>query len=161
MLLENSHSWGSGEPVHLHEAIGLLKKTADADATTASLEILLVEDDDADAYLIETALSKIPEVKAVVRARDGVEALTIVDGRKHQIHMAIVDLRMPRKDGFELLAELDARILADFPSVVLSSSRAQLDVYRAGKKGAWKYLTKQSSVARMTRSLKRVIRAVS
>ncbi|KAG5717369.1 hypothetical protein E4T56_gene17114, partial [Termitomyces sp. T112] len=43
---------------------------------------------------------------------------------------------MPRKNGFALLAELKARIMVDFPSVVLTSSHAEMDVFRAGKNGA-------------------------
>ncbi|MEO8724104.1 MAG: response regulator [Sphingobium sp.] len=133
---------------------------AAAHARRAYISVLLIEDDDADAYLIEHALHTLPHIREVFRARDGVEALDMIDRQKLRPDLALVDLRMPRKDGMSVLAELDARILANFPAVVLTSSRSPVDVYRAGKRGAWKYLTKQNTIPRMARSLKRIIAAL-
>jgi len=124
------------------------------------IDILLVEDDDADAYIILEALKNIPKVNSVIRAYDGVEALEIVDGRNFTPNLALVDLSMPRKNGFALLAELKARILVDFPAVVLTSSHAEMDVFRAGKNGAWKYITKKDKVHMMTQSLRRIIKKI-
>lgn len=131
-----------------------------SDKDEARVDILLVEDDDADAYIILEALKNIPKVKSVVRAIDGVEALEIVDARNFVPHLALVDLSMPRKNGFALLAELKARIQVDFPSVVLTSSHAEMDVFRAGKNGAWKYITKKDKVNMMTQSLRRIVKKI-
>lgn len=124
------------------------------------VDILLVEDDDADAYIILEALKNIPKVDSVVRAKDGVEALEIVDGRNFTPHLALVDLSMPRMNGFALLADLKARVQVEFPSVVLTSSHAEMDVFRAGKNGAWKYITKKDKVHMMTQSLRRIIKKI-
>jgi len=124
-----------------------------------SLNILLVEDDDADAYLIERALSSNPRVGAIVRARDGVEALELVDARRMKPDLAIVDLHMPRKDGFALLAELRARVTVEFPSVVLTSSRSGADALRSRKRGCVEYVTKPNGMAKMTIALDRIIAA--
>lgn len=124
-----------------------------------SLNILLVEDDDADAYLIERALSSNPRVGAIVRARDGIEALELVDARRMKPDLAIVDLHMPRKDGFALLSELRARVTADFPSVVLTSSRSGADALRSRKRGCVEYVTKPVGIAKMTIELNRIIAA--
>lgn len=124
------------------------------------VNILLVEDNDADAYLIECALSGNSRVDGIVRARDGVEALELVDARRLRPNLAIVDLHMPRKDGFALLTELRARVTVDFPSVVLTSSRSGADALRSKKRGCTLFLTKPSSMEKMTRALNRVVAMV-
>jgi DNA-binding NtrC family response regulator len=62
-------------------------------------------------------------------------------------------------NGFALLADMKARMLVDFPAVVLTSSKAEMDV-PAGKNGAWKYITKKEKVNMMTQSLRRIIKKI-
>ena len=85
--------------------------------------MLLVEDDDADAYLIRRALAKNPRIGEVVLAHDGVAALELINKGAVSPDLAIVDLHMPRKDGFALLRDFAAMEGVKFPSVVLTSSR--------------------------------------
>jgi CheY-like chemotaxis protein len=141
----------------------LTNKSLDSDNSVdaaVGINVLLVEDDDADAYIILSALKNVPGIGEVKRARDGIEALEIIDSYQYWPDLALVDLSMPRKDGIALLAELKARVVADFPAVALTSSRAEKDVYRASKNGAWKYLTKKDRIPQMTQSLKRVVRQI-
>lgn len=119
--------------------------------------ILVVEDDAGDAYLIKSALAKNPRVAEVVVARDGVEALQLIDLRATQLDLAIVDLHMPRKDGFALLREFACRDTVKFPSVVLTSSRGGADALRAKKRGAMAYLAKPNTAAELTTALDKVI----
>lgn len=125
-----------------------------------SVDILLVEDDDADAYIIMEALKNIPQVNNVMRAYDGIDALEIVDENKFSPHLALVDLSMPRKNGITLLADLKQRPDVEFPAVVLTSSHAEMDVFRAGRNGAWKYITKKDKVNTMTQSLRRIVKKI-
>lgn len=143
----------AGSAARTHAPVGITCAVPAA----RSLNILLVEDDDADAYLIELALSANPRVAAIVRARDGVEALELVDARQMRPDLAIVDLHMPRKDGFVLLNELKARVTVEFPSVVLSSSNLREDALRSKRRGATRFMTKPSSVKRLTSVLNRVV----
>ncbi len=113
------------------------------------LRVLLVEDDDADVYLIRRALAEIPRVGEVRVARDGVEALTLIESWSSGPDLAIVDLKMPRKDGFSLLRDFAVKKYPVFPSVVLTSSKAGADVYRAKKRGAAEFLTKPSSAEKL------------
>lgn len=122
-------------------------------ADGGKFKILLVEDDDADAYLVERALSEIPGPKEIIRATDGAEALQIVDRRIFKPDLAIVDLRMPRKDGFSLLVELRARVTVEFPAIALTSSKSTADALRCHKRGAVKVLTKPNSLAKLTKLL--------
>jgi CheY-like chemotaxis protein len=123
----------------------------------AGLNVLLVEDDEADAYLIQRALSSNPRIDSVTVAQDGVEALDMIDTRVVKPDLAIIDLHMPRKDGFALLRDFSLRVTVEFPSIVLTSSRAGADALRAKKRGAEFFLTKPNSFEKLALSLDQVI----
>src|ERR1700679_3473275 len=88
---------------------------ARGDDQPAGLCVLVVEDDEADAYLIGRALSRQPSVSVVVRAADGVEALRMVEQGEVAPDLAFIDLQMPRKNGFNLLAAFAGRAECGFP----------------------------------------------
>ena len=100
------------------------------------LEILLVEDNPADVRLTEEAFrdGKIHNTLAV--ARDGVEALDFLRRRGKfadavRPDLILLDLNLPRKDGREVLAEVKADPdLMRIPVVVLTTSRAEMDVVK-------------------------------
>jgi CheY-like chemotaxis protein len=121
------------------------------------LKILMIEDDEADAYLIKRALRKNPKVGEIVHVRDGVEAVELIDDQQFRPDLALVDLKMPRKDGFSLLRDLGVHANADFPAVVLTSSRAGADRVRARIRGAVQFVTKPLGMADMARALDQVI----
>jgi len=123
------------------------------------LHVLLVEDDEADAYLVRRALAKNPWVADVVIAGDGIEALELLDKRRVAPDLAIVDLHMPRKDGLALLKEFATRSV-HFPFVVLTSSKASKDAVRAAKRGAVEFITKPKTEAELAATLNRSIRNV-
>jgi CheY-like chemotaxis protein len=117
----------------------------------------LVEDDAADAYLIQLALARNPSVSRVVLAKDGVEALALIDADDTRPDLAIVDLHMPRKDGLALLSDLSTRESAQFPAIVLTTSTSGDDILRSWKRGAVEYMTKRDSVHEMAAALDHVI----
>ena len=121
------------------------------------LRVLLVEDDEGDAYLIRRALAKNPWVGEVVLAEDGVEALDLIDRGAVRPDLAIVDLNMPRKDGLTLLKDFAIRDSVRFPSIVLTSSKSGADALRSTKRGAVAFLTKPKSVEQLAVALDRVI----
>jgi CheY-like chemotaxis protein len=122
-------------------------------ASAKRLRVLLVEDDDADVYLIRRALAELPKVAEVRVARDGVEAMELIESWSAGPDIAIVDLKMPRKDGFAFLREIAAKKSAAFPSIVLTSSKAGADVYRAKKRGAAEFITKPNGVDKLKTAL--------
>jgi CheY-like chemotaxis protein len=126
----------------------------------AKLRVLLVEDDEADIYLIRRALANNQRVEEVLVARDGVEALEMIDNGFADPDLAIIDLNMPRKDGLALLRDLASRRRDSFPSVVLTSSRAGADAYRSKKRGAMEFVTKPNTVEKLTAALDKVISAI-
>jgi two-component system response regulator len=123
-----------------------------------AVEILLVEDSDADAELIIRALRKSNLVNNVVRLHDGVEALEFIfregafSGRPGgQPRLILLDLKMPRLGGIEVLRRLKADEQAKIiPVVVLTSSAEEQDVEISYKLGVNSYLVKPVEFAAFT-----------
>jgi len=137
-----------------------LVRTAPQSRPTHKLRVLVVEDDEGDAYLIRRALAKNPRVGEIVLAETGVEALDLIDRGAVKPDLAFIDLHMPRKDGFALLRDFSARECVKFPSVVLTSSRAGADALRSMKRGAMEFVTKPSTEEKLAAALDRVIAKV-
>lgn len=93
-------------------------------------EILLVEDDPDDVLLTKRALRKNGFDHSVIVARDGEEAIEYLiglDGRGSP-GLVLLDLRLPKLDGLEVLARLRAEGRAmDLPVVLMVSSERELD----------------------------------
>lgn len=111
------------------------------------LRIMIVEDDEADAYLIKKVLTEHPRTGQVVRAVDGVEALEMLAAGLVP-DIAFIDLNMPRMNGFALVQEIGARCLS-FPMIVLTSSSAPSDIGKRRLVRADQILTKASAVSQM------------
>ncbi|MBC3839273.1 response regulator [Streptacidiphilus sp. 4-A2] len=106
--------------------------------------VLLVEDDDADALLIEEALVDRGMARSVRRAVDGVAALAYLrDADSSRPDLIVMDLNMPRMNGRELLAIVKGdQTLSCVPVVVLTTSAAPDDVTGAYRQHANAYVTK-------------------
>jgi CheY-like chemotaxis protein len=97
-------------------------------------ELMLVEDNYGDVLLTQEAFKACKISNRLHIARDGEEALKML--RKQPPYedqvtpdLILLDLNLPRKDGREVLAEIKgARELAKIPVVILTGSRAELDV---------------------------------
>jgi two-component system, LytTR family, response regulator len=124
------------------------------------LRILTVEDDEGDAYLICNALADNPAVGAVVHARDGIEALSMIERREVEPDLAFIDLRMPRMDGFDLLVALANGRERGFPMVALTSSAAPGDAVRSRLRGVARVVIKPASVPELYAALKAAIDAI-
>jgi two-component system response regulator len=115
-----------------------------------AIEILLVEDSDADAELILRALRKGGVVNKVMRLRDGVEAMDFLfregafDQRGGgQPRLVLLDLKMPRLGGIDVLRRLKAdERTRMIPVVVLTSSAEEQDVAESYRLGVNSYLVK-------------------
>ena len=116
--------------------------------------ILLVEDEDNDATLLKIAFKKNGIHNPVQWVRDGLEAVAYLNGdgayadRQKYVFpgILILDLKMPRMTGLELLAWIWERPhLRVIPTIVMTSSRQDQDVQKAYELGANTYITKPSS----------------
>jgi CheY-like chemotaxis protein len=113
-----------------------------------SLQILVVDDDDADALMISEALEATDGNATVERVSDGREALDYLRregkfGDKHRPDLILLDLNMPRMDGRETLAAIKADDeLKAIPVVILTTSGATPDIVSSYQHRANAYVTK-------------------
>ena len=113
--------------------------------------ILLVEDNPRDEALTLRALKKGNILNDIIVARDGVEALDYIFGRGKYLgrevserpQLVLLDLKLPKMDGFEVLGEIrnDDRTRHQ-PVVVFTSSDEEPDLVRSYDLGANSYVRK-------------------
>jgi two-component system, response regulator len=115
------------------------------------ITILLVEDNPDDEALTLRAFKKSNLTNQVVIARDGVEALDYMFGTGNyegndislSPHLVLLDLKLPKLDGLEVLERLRADDKTKLvPIVVLTSSKEQEDVVTSYTLGANSYIRK-------------------
>ena len=105
--------------------------------------ILLVEDNAYDEALTLRAFRKSGLESYVVVARDGLEALERLFGGVPLPCLVLLDLQLPRLDGFEVLRRLRARPATRLvPVVILSSSLEREDLATSYALGANSYIRK-------------------
>ncbi len=123
-----------------------------------SYNVLLVEDDLADAMLIEEALFERGMARTIVRAEDGIAALEYLrDTVRRLPDLIILDLNMPRMNGRELLSVLKADDdLKIIPVVVLTTSAAPDDVSGAYQHHANAYVTKPVTLDEFSQAVRSI-----
>jgi PAS domain S-box-containing protein len=115
------------------------------------LRVLLAEDNEGDVRLIERALRQVAPGCEVFSVDNGVKALAFLrQGPEYpdaaRPDLVLLDLKLPRKTGLEVLAELKREpSLRRIPVIVLSSSRADHDIARAYELQATAYVAKPVS----------------
>jgi two-component system response regulator len=125
--------------------------------------ILLVEDDPRSAELAMTFLQVEGFADEVVLARNGVEAINYLLSPERSAaempRLVLLDLNMPRLDGFEVLKRIRADERTRFvPVVMLTSSDHPEDVRRAYELGANGYLDRLSGGVRWDEMVRTVAR---
>jgi two-component system response regulator len=116
-----------------------------------TVQILLVEDNSNDAELTIRALRKVKLSNYVIHLENGVEALEFLFGTgkyiKRELNnkpkVILLDLKMPKMGGLEVLAQLKTnKLTKEIPVVVLTSSAEHPDVKGAYALGANSYIVK-------------------
>jgi two-component system, response regulator len=127
--------------------------------------ILLVEDTPDDAELTVMSLKQSGLLNEVIVAEDGVEALEYLfgegryAGRNPQDTPALIlmDIKMPRLDGIEVLqrVRMDKRTSV-LPVVMLTTSNEEVDLVRAYRSGANAYVRKPVSLAQFQDAIRQL-----
>jgi len=129
------------------------------------VDILLVEDNPNDAELTLRALKKNNLTNTIVHVHDGEEALDYLfargefEGRNVSAspHLMLLDLKLPKVDGLEVLkaVKADPRT-ALMPVVILTTSKEESDVMRSYKLGANSYIVKPVDFTKFIDSVKEI-----
>lgn len=123
----------------------------------ANCEILLVEDNPADALLVALALEE--NSRRLCRVEDGAEALDFLykRGRYSKAQkpaIVFLDLNLPKVSGSEVLKTIKSDTnLAAIPIIVLSSSKSPTDISNSYKQGANSYIVKPVDVDETFRAI--------
>lgn len=122
----------------------------DTQSPKSPIRVLIVDDHPVVRAGLTSLLRRQTGLRVAGAAQTGEEALEIA--RRTSIDVVLLDLRMPRIGGIELLPQL--RSLPDPPAVViLSSYDYEEDIYRAVRAGAAGYLSKDASRAEIVAAI--------
>jgi len=129
--------------------------------TQASVTILMAEDDNSHALLIERVLRKAGLHNPILRFKDGQEILDFLDeinknpeAREGQSYLLLLDIYMPRVDGVEVLKELKADpVLKNIPVIMLTTADDPNEIQHCYALGCNLFVTKPHDVGHFTEAL--------
>jgi len=116
--------------------------------TVPPLDILVVDDNEDDVLLLQESLCGLPSVNLLHAVHDGEEALSFLrrEGQyaaASRPSLVLLDINMPKKNGFEVLTEMKSDpLLRIIPVVILTTSNRDADVMAAYGNGACSFVTK-------------------
>jgi CheY-like chemotaxis protein len=129
----------------------------------APFDILLVEDEPADAHLVRSALQEGRVFCKLHHVADGIEAVAFLRHQGEQYQnvprpdMILLDLNMPRMNGREFLAVIKAdEALKSIPVVVLTTSDVERDITASYHLGAAGYITKPVDMEQFIDAIRQV-----
>ncbi len=130
-----------------------MKRKSNAIPQPAKIRVLVADDHPVVRQGILANLKPERDMTVVAEANDGVEALALI--KEHLPDVVLLDLRMPRMDGLDVAAEVNA---AKLPTkvIIMTTFESQEDVTRSMKAGARGYLPKDSSQEEILDAIRRV-----
>jgi CheY-like chemotaxis protein len=126
---------------------------------TRQAPILLAEDEESDVELLRLAMRKTALSTEIIVARDGQEVVDFFTSQAGHAQAAarslpallLLDLKMPRMNGFEVLEWVRTQPhLKKLPVIVLSSSSLESDIQKARELGAWEYFVKPPLLSKLS-----------
>ena len=117
------------------------------------IRVLVADDHPVVRQGIIANVSPERDMTVVAAAADGIEAVELI--KEHLPDVVMLDLRMPRMDGLEVISQLNASKL---PSkvIIMTTFESEEDVHRSMKEGARGYLLKDSTQEEILDAIRRV-----
>jgi len=133
--------------------------------TEAPVDILLVEDNPSDVELTLHAFKKHQLANRIQVVRDGAEALAFIFGTgastgrplRASPRLILLDLKLPKVDGLEVLRRLKADPRTrSIPVVMLTSSQEERDIVQSYRLGVNSYITKPVDFEQFTEAVRQL-----
>lgn len=128
--------------------------------TNEPVELLLVEDNEDDIVLIQEAFADAKLMNVICKVRDGEEAVAYLrrEGRYQEVRrpgLILLDINMPKKNGFEVLQAIKADpLLQSLPVIMLTTSDREDDIVRSYAGGACSYIRKPMNLDQFVQVMK-------
>jgi two-component system, response regulator len=124
------------------------------------VDLLLVEDNEDDIVLIEEAFAEAKLMNVIFKVRDGEDALAYLRQEGPYTHrrrpgLVLLDINMPKMNGFEVLQAMKADpLLQSLPVVMLTTSDRDDDIVRSYTDGACSYIRKPMTLNQFAQVVK-------
>ncbi|MBE0494935.1 MAG: response regulator [Campylobacterales bacterium] len=120
----------------------------------SDLTILSIDDDVINLKLISSLLKKNVHVKEIIEAKNGLDALTILDNTS-TVDAILLDIKMPIMDGLEFLDNIQSRPhLVSIPVVVITTDETKKR--EAVDKGAFDFLVKPIREVELSQKIEKI-----
>ena len=124
------------------------------ESRTNPITVVIADDHPVVREGLAAILKSQSDIKVVSEAANGEEALEICN--QYLPDVLLLDLRMPRKDGLQVMKELAARTLSRVRVIVMTTFDSEDDIRRTVKSGAKGYLVKGAAPEQIRESVRRV-----
>jgi len=130
--------------------VGLGPRGQNGNYMNDSKVILVADDDENDVFFLRRAFTKSGFLHTIIHVSDGQKAIDYLLGSGTYANreanpfpdLLLLDLKMPKTDGFDVLASLQSLAAIHLPVIVFSTSALAADVQAAKKLGALDYIVK-------------------
>lgn len=122
------------------------------------LNVLIIDDDEITLKLLDMILANNLYISSITTAKDGLEAMEILE-RRFDINLILLDIYMPRLDGFEFLNNFKQRkYLQDIPIIAISTDISHRQ--KALEFGVYDFIVKPISKKSLNKFIKKIANAL-
>jgi len=125
-----------------------------SESSTNPITVVIADDHPVVREGLVSIFKSQSDIKVVAEATNGEDTLVMCD--RHLPDVLLLDLRMPRKDGFQVMTELGARTVSGRGVIVMTTYDSEDDIHRSLKTGAKGYLVKDMAPQQIRESVRRV-----
>lgn len=121
------------------------------------ISILIAEDDEGHALLIKKNLERTGIKNKIIHFRDGKEILDFFNGNNETSFLLLLDIRMPKVDGIEVLKTLkNDPVLKKIPVIIITTTDDPQEIERCYNLGCTSYITKSINYDKFVESIRQL-----
>ncbi|TXE14878.1 response regulator [Algoriphagus aquimarinus] len=126
------------------------------------INILLVEDNEGDIVLLMEAFGDDKIVNKIDIARDGAEAIDLLNGladtnSEGLPDLILLDINLPKKNGYEVISSIrNNPLLGEIPVIILTTSSSEMEIIKAKNLEAYCYIIKPSEIAEYVKVVRKI-----